>query len=147
MEGVGSYKIDGILHRDVSDDRPIQPAFMMSFSADVEATKKFGKYYCVLQDPGEFEKRLRNALPPGITSVEWGEVEYTKTMELDSLPSPSDDLRRKYFCKPERFSDEKEWRILISFLHTFRPLNKTMKIAASGLNDLFSVPRKHRKRN
>ncbi|MCY4611531.1 MAG: hypothetical protein OXC38_07540 [Gammaproteobacteria bacterium] len=147
MEEIGSYETDGILHRDVGDDRPIQPAFMMSFSTDVEATRKFGEYYYVLRDLSEFEKCLREALPSCITSIEWGEVEYTKTMKIDSpLINPSDDWHRKYFCKPERFSDEKEWRLIFWFLHTFRPLNETMEMKIPALYNLLNL-KKHSEEN
>lgn len=143
MEGIGSYETNGILHHDVGDDGRIQPAFMMSFSTDVGATRKFGEYYYMLQDPSGFAECLKRALPPGITSVEWGKVEYTKTMEIDDPLSLLDGWHRKYFCKPERFSDEKEWRLIFWFSHTFRPLNKTMKVKVSGLSNLLRL-KKHR---
>lgn len=97
LEGIGSHETDGILHRDVGDSTPIQPAFVLSFSADVDATRKFGDFYFVLQDPAELESRIKNALPPSITEVTWRKIEYTKTMQVDHIPTPSEDWDRKYF--------------------------------------------------
>lgn len=142
LEGVGSYKLDGILHKDVSDSKPIQPVFLTSFSAEPEATRKFGNYYFVLRDPEELRKRVQHALPPEITEVTWQKMEYTKTMQVARDIGPSENWARKYLCKPEKFSDEQEWRLFILFRHSFRLLNRTMKICIGNLHGVLDL-RKH----
>ena len=51
-----------------------------------------------------------------------------KTMKLDQELSLKNHWNRKYFWKPQEYADEKEWRLIVTFLHSFRILNKTLKI-------------------
>lgn len=143
LEGIGSYDLEGIHHKDVGDDTPIQSVFVMSFSDKAEATKKYGKgSYFVVRDPEELKKRVQRKLPPCITEVRWKKIEYTKTMKIQAPIDPPETWSRKYYSKPERFSDEHEWRLFILFKHTFRLLNHTMKMDVHDLTGIFRL-KKH----
>ena len=139
LEGIGSYELKEMHHIDVGDSTPIQPAFMMSFSAQAETTKKFGAHCIELKKPQELKQRVKDALPPYITEVTWQKVEYTKTMTIDYELGLSAGWNRKYFCKPIQFSDEQEWRLFILFTHRFRPFNNTLKIHVGNLKDIFKL--------
>ncbi len=137
LEGIGSFNLNGTLHHDVGDSIPIQSAFLMSFSMEADATKNFGEHCFVVDDPQILKTRVIDALPPCITDVSWHQVQYTKTMSLVSEPDPSEDWYRKYFCKPQQFFDEKEWRLFISFNYSFRILNDTLKVHVNNLQGIF----------
>lgn len=129
-EGIGSYVIPGGPNvGDVSDDYPIQPAYFMSFSEDPNAAQKHGDCGLELRRPHEFLEKIKKELPScsSFVKVEWIKIEYNKTNEVDTHPSPSESLYRKFHCKPENFADEKEWRLQIQFLHSFRIQNQTLK--------------------
>lgn len=140
LEGVGSYIKNGIAHRDVSDIHPLQPAYLMCFSEDINSIRKFGDSCIKLCDPVEFEWRVQKSLPPEITSVKWCKVDYTKTKTIEGDISIVEQWHRAYCCKPKEFSAEKEWRLIIRFRHTFRPFNNTLKIHVNDrLEDLFKL--------
>ena len=142
-EGIGTYEVGNIRNVDVADSRPIQPAYFMSFSEDVEATRRFGgKHYLVLNDPVELMERVKAALPPKITSVTWQRIRYDKSMNLDRDPTPSESKKRKYFSKPESFSHEKEWRLFVLFRHRLRLMNETMKLDVGNLQGVFKLIRR-----
>lgn len=133
LEGIGSYDVRGLRHTDLSDSIPIQAVFMMSFSAEAYATKKFGRHCLAVHDPQELLRRVKGALPPSITSVEWRKITYTKTTQVQRTLMPCEDWNRKYFQKPPHFSEEQEWRLFVLFQHSFRLLNNTMKVAVGNL--------------
>ena len=141
LEGVGSHELDSVLINDISDSTPIQPVFFMSFSAVAGATRKFAEHYFVLRNPRELEQRVKAALPPDITEVAWKKIEYTKTMRVHHFLNPSEAWHRKYFCKPERFAGEEEWRLFVLFRHSLRLLNETMKLHVGDLAGLFQLMR------
>ncbi len=142
LEGIGSYKWKGINHIDVGDENPIQSVFIMSFSDEAAATKKFGEHYFVIRDPEELKKRVQSKLPPCITEVKWKKIKYTKTTKVEKDLSPSEAWCRKYCSKPKKFSCEREWRLFILFRHSFRLLNDTMKVYVGDLTGIFSL-KKH----
>ena len=112
----------------------------MSFSSTAEATRKFDTaHYFTLNSPTDLLERVRQSLPPDITEVSWKQIEYTKTMRVTEDLSPGDDWNRKYYCKPEAYSDEKEWRLFIRFRHSFRILNETLKIHVGGLHGMLRL--------
>lgn len=134
MEGVGTYVRRGLRHNDVDDSGQIHSTIFLSFSSTAEATRKFNTdHYFVLNSPDRLLEQVRQGLPPCITEVSWKQIEYTKTMHVTEDLSPSDDWNRKFFCKPESYSDEKEWRLFIRFRHSFRILNETLKIHVGNL--------------
>lgn len=145
MEGIGTSRLpDGQIRRDITDDTTIQPVFILCFSCDENAAKKFGALCLAVRHPTELKRRVEAALPQGnVTSVSWEKVAYGKTMDVAADPSPYADWRRKYCSKPEKFSEEREWRLMIEFRHSFRILNQTLKLhtrrATGNLFRLVSV--------
>ena len=140
LEGIGGYIHKWTRHIDVSDDSPVQPAYLMCFSQKVESTRDFGSWCLELRNPHELLNRVKSSLPEDITTVEWRKVEYHKTMEIEKEMSVTDGWNRKYYCKPEEFIQETEWRLIIQFVHTFRPFNETMKFHVKGkLWDIFDL--------
>ena len=131
LEGIGSFSLpDGQVNRDITDDAPTQPAFILCFSDEKNAVKKFGGHCLEVQNPMELKKRVEAALPDGgVTSVSWRKVEYGKTLDVKVDPGAG-GWARKYWCKPEKFAGEKEWRLLVQFCHSLRILNKTLKLHA-----------------
>lgn len=140
-EGVGSYNAEGINHGDVTDDVPIRPEFLLSFSETAQATEKFrrGCESCVLElnDPtglADFvRKEIINGTCPDAVTVEWRRVFYDRDEDgqLNRTLSPSEELRRKHFSKPPRYADESEWRLVITFERL--PLqNRTLKLKVSN---------------
>ena len=129
-EGRGSYEIPrlGPFHN-VSDDYPIQPAYFMSFSEDPNAASEYGDYHLRLEDPARFLEQIKIALPhcSEFMKVEWIKMEYGKSMELDQHPSPGEGFHRQFRCKPAKFASEKEWRLQMRFVHSFRVQNQTLK--------------------
>ena len=130
MEGIGTFMLpNGQINRDITDDTTLRPVFILSFSAQKNAVEKFGAHYLEVRDPVALKGRVEAALPQGdVISVSWKKVEYGKTMAVDTDPGPEAGWRRKYWSKPEKFSDEREWRLMIEFRHHFRILNKTLKL-------------------
>ena len=139
LEGIGTYEINGYSSVDISDNLPAQPAFLLCFSEEANATKKFGKYCLELCNPLDLKERVIESLPSNITNVEWRKVEYVKTRKLDEEPTNKELWARKYFHKPEKHAEEKEWRLFIQFRHSFRILNKTLKIKVTNMHGLFKV--------
>ncbi len=135
MEGIGTFRLpDGQLNCDISDHTTIRPVFILSFSAEKDAVNKFGAHCLKVRDPVSLQKRVEAALLQGdVTSVSWKKVEYGKTMEVKADPGPCKGWVRKYYSKPEEFSDEREWRLMIEFRHSFRILNKTLKLHTGRL--------------
>ena len=130
---------DGLVHTDIGDDAPIQPAFLISFSSEPVATRKFGKHYLVLNDPNELRKRVEHALPPRITKVSWRKIEYAKKFRVDRDLGASENWNRKFFSKSESFSDEKEWRLFVLFVDSFRLFNRTMKLHVGNLQGILNL--------
>ena len=119
---------DGQVNHDITDDVPVYPAFMLCFSAEKSAAKKFGDYCLKVGNPMKLKKRVEAALPEGgVVSVSWRKVEYRKTLKVEADPG-ADGLARKYWWKPEKYSNEKEWRLLVEFRGNLRLLNKTLKL-------------------
>ena len=86
MEGVGSYTVDGMLHRDVADEHAVFPAFIMSYSE--VALPEYGKFVLRLSNPPGLCDRIRDQLPER-SRVVWHRVRYNKTEDLDTVPDPS----------------------------------------------------------
>ena len=130
LEGIGTFRLsDGQVNHDITDDVPVQPAFILCFSAEMNATKKFGAYCLKVSNPMELKKRVEAALPQGgVTAVSWKKVEYGKTLDVETDPGPRGGWERKYWWKPEKFSEEQEWRLLVQFCRDLRILNKTLKL-------------------
>ena len=132
LEGVGSYEdAAGNVFEDVSDKHPLQPAYFMSFSETPEGAKTFGRedrLILELWDPGEFRDSIKKVLPDcGFVKVRWLQIEYIKDwVVLDESTDPT-GLNRKFRCKPKEFAQEKEWRLQIQFMHSFRIQNDVLK--------------------
>ena len=76
---------------------------------------------------------IRKALSPEWT-VEWEKVKYDKVMDVKYELLPSESYRRQYFRKPEKYANEREWRLVITFKRTDRIiLNETLKFHFSEL--------------
>ena len=131
-EGIGSYEYKNILYADVSDTRPIVSMFMLSFSETREASERFGNYHLILIDPEGLAAYLREALSSCNTRVQWEKVRYTKTMNLDSQPDPVAGWDRKYFCKPEGYAIDREWRLCLWFHERVRMLNHTLELGVGS---------------
>ena len=134
MEGIGSYTVDGKQHRDVSDERPIFPGFILCFSE--RPLLEYGNFVLELSAPHELRKRVMRSFPDK-TSVEWQKVTYNKTEHLDSVPGPYEAWRRKYYTKPACFAHEMEWRLVIFLPSPLRLLNDTLKPCVGNLQGLF----------
>jgi len=136
MEGVGSYVVDGMLHRDVADENFVFPPFIMSYS---EVTlPEYGKFVLKLSIPGKLCDQVRDQLPKG-SKVRWHKVRYDKTENLDTVPGPSDDWRRKHYSKPKCFAHEREWRLVIFLPPPLRLLNYTLKLHVGRLRGLLKL--------
>lgn len=131
---------NGPLVDDVSDndDSAIQPAFILCFS-EAPLPEKYGNYVLKFARPLELKEHIKKQLLPeaDVIKVELRKVAYGKTMQLEAHPSPTEDWNRKYFSKPEKFADDKEWRLLILFRHSFPILNDTLKLSLSDLRCLY----------
>lgn len=136
MEGIGSYTVDGLLHGDVADDKPIFPGFILSFSELRLAN--FGSFVLELRHPEELRNRIVSRFPEG-TSIEWHRVAYDKRPNLESAPPPSEDWKRKHFAKPKEFADEREWRLVVFLPPPFRLLNDTLKPHVGSLQGIFRL--------
>ena len=149
LEGVGSLEVLGqVPNRNVGDEHPVQPAYFMSFSEDPEGARAHGRgghHLLELTAPDEFLLRVRDCLPPcssncRFLTVEWIRIEYGKTWLVDEDPGPAAGLHCQYHCKPVKFEDEKEWRLQIMFLHSFRIQNDTLKFRwGNGIGGLFKI--------
>ena len=144
LEGVGSYNVPGQGHsRNVSDDHPVKPAYFMSFSETSEGALTHGRdkhYLLEFSAPAQFRDWVRRNLPEcgadTFVKVDWIRIEYGKTMDVDSDPGPSEGWNRQFHCKPEEFADEREWRLQIRFLHSFR----IQKFRRGGeIQDMFAL--------
>jgi len=153
LEGVGSYRgPDGIVSRDVSDDHPTQPAYFMSFSSEVVGARTHGReghHVLRLCHPLRFQDEIRrNCLPTcGFVKLTWIKIEYVKTLDVADDPGP-ETWYRKYRCKPDRYADEREWRLQIQFMHSFRIQNDTLEFRwGQGIGKFFTmVPEQEQKR-
>lgn len=138
MEGIGSYNLQGCTIDDITDNKPIQSVFFLSFSETIQATEKFRKeqsYILKLKDPARLREIIKTSLPPEVM-VEWGKVTYGKDMNVKYDLSLPDGIQRKYFHKPKEFVNEKEWRLVINFGRTdWIIVNKTFKCRFSALTD------------
>ena len=76
-----------------------------------------------------------------MSRVEWGKVKYDKQMQLEDHPPLGEDRIRQYFSKPEKFADDREWRLVITFRHSLPILNDTLKLhlGRSSLIDIFEL--------
>ena len=136
MEGVGSYTVDGMMHRDVADEYPVFPAFIMSYSEVV--LPEYGKFVLRLSNPTGPRDRIRDRLPER-SRVQWHRVRYDKMEDLDAVPDPSDDWTRKHYSKPECFAHEREWRLVIFLPPPLRLLNDTLKLHVGNLQGLLNL--------
>ena len=137
MEGIGSYMVDGMLHRDVGDENPIFPAFILSFS-ERPLVDKFGPFVLKVMSPDELRNRIVCRFPEG-TCIDWHRVVYDKREELDSVPNPSENWNRKHSAKPARFADESEWRLVVFLPPPLRLLNDTLKAHVGNLQGVFQL--------
>ena len=135
-EGVGSYTVDGMLHRDVADEHPIFPAFIMSYSE--VALPEYGKFILRLSNPPGLCGGIRDRVPER-SRVRWHRVIYDKTEDLDTVPGPSDDWARKHYSKPACFAHEREWRLAIFLPPPLRLLNDTLKLHVGNLHGFLDV--------
>ncbi len=135
-EGIGSYTIDGFLNVDVADERPIFPAFILCFGE--LPLPKFGKFILKLTQPEKLREQVAGRFPPG-TKIAWHRVEYDKKLNLDSDPTPSVGWARKHFSKPEKFADEKEWRLVVFLPPPLRLLDDTIKPHVGNLQGIFRL--------
>lgn len=136
LEGIGSYIFNGSVYNDIGDERPIQPAFLISFSEIV--LHDYGRYVLKLENPNELYERVKGRLPKG-SKVYWRKIKYDKTEELDSEPGPSEGWSRKHFSKPSKFESEKEWRLVMFLPMPLRLLNNTLKVSVGKLIGVLSL--------
>lgn len=136
LEGIGSYIFDGSAYRDIGDERPIQPAFLISFSETM--LPDYGRHVLRLDNPNDLSEQVTDRLPKG-SKVCWRKIKYDKTIVLDSEPSPSEGWDRKYFSKPPKFESEKEWRLVMFLPMPLRLLNNTLVIGVGNLIGVLSV--------
>ena len=140
LEGVGSYELtDGTHWRSINDEGRIQPTFILSFSE--VPLPQYGEYVLKVQNPLELKRRIERKLPQDISRVEWGKVRYDKQMELEDHPTLGEDRIRQYYSKPQMLAGEREWRLVITFRHSFPILNQTLKLhfGRSSLVDIFEL--------
>ncbi len=141
-EGIGSYALpDGRICRNVNDENPT--AFILSFSEQAESLEEYGEYCLEIRNPLELKRRVECRLCPG-SRVQWRKIQYNKVMDkgnkvmqLETNLSPTESWNRMYYSKPEKFADEKEWRLLI-FL-PMRFFNDTLKLHVGNLIDVFDL--------
>ena len=138
LEGIASYtSSSGITVQDVGDDAPVQPTFILSFSEI--PLPQYGEYVLQVQNPLELKKRVECQLPQGISEVEWAKIRYDKKIRVETRLGPSEDWIRKHYSKPKEYENEREWRLIIRFRHSFPILNKTLKLSFTDLDGLFSL--------
>ena len=134
LEGIGSYMSGGILHRDVSDENPIFPQFILCFSE--LPLKRYGTVFLKVTRPKELRERLVCRFPER-TRIEWHKVEYGKKEYLESVLNPLEEWNRKHYAKPARFADEREWRLVVTLPPPLRLLNDTLKPHVGNLHGVF----------
>ncbi len=137
LEGIGSYELpEGIIHNDLGDKTPILSAFMLCFGEQAESLKKFGGFCLKVSSPLELKRRVENHLPCG-SKVEWKKVKYDKKWDMEVDVGPTEHGHRKYYAKPEKFAEEKEWRLMIFLPPPLRLLNKTLEVHVGNLQGVF----------
>lgn len=136
LEGIGSYILGGSVYKDIGDDRPIQPAFLISFSEII--LPEYGKYVLKLENPNDLSERVKSRLPKG-SNVYWRKIKYDKVEELYSEPSPTEGWNRKFFSKPSEFESEKEWRLVVFLPMPLRLLNDTLEPCVGNLQGIFRL--------
>lgn len=141
LEGTGTFELPGgKVSHDITDDSPPAPVFILCFSSEKNAITKFGDHPLKVQNPMALKKCVEAALPGGtLTSVCWKRVEYGKTPDVEADPGAA-GWARKYRWKPEKFSGEKEWRLLVQFRHSLHILNKTLKLRTGYKTGLLFKP-------
>ena len=83
---------------------------------------------------------VKGQLPDsGFVRVEWLKMNYNKTLKIEQHPSPREGWQRQFHSKPKRYADEKEWRLQIRFLHSFRIQNYTLKFRWPSVGHCFDV--------
>ncbi len=135
-EGVGSYRVQGVEHRDVSDESPIFPAFILCFSELKLA--KFGKFFLEVRHPNDLAERVKSQFPDR-TEVKWHRVQYGKREVLDSVPSTAEHWDRKHYTKPACFAEEQEWRLVVFLPPPLRLLNDTLKLHVGNLQGILRL--------
>ena len=135
-EGVGSYTVRGLLHRDVSDENAIFPAFVLSFSE--LPLREYGDFVLKLRRPQALRDCVLREFPDE-SRVDWHRIRYGKKEVLDTVPRPSEDWKRKHYTKPARFAHEREWRLVIFLPEPLRLLNDTLKPHVGNLQGLFEL--------
>ena len=136
MEGLGTYTVDGRRHHDVADERPIIPAFIMSYSE--VPLLEFGGFVLRLSNPLGLRDRIKNQFPER-SCVRWHEVKYDKKETLNTEPKPSENWDRKHYSKPASFAHEREWRLVIFLPPPLRLLNDTLKPHVGNLQGFFEL--------
>lgn len=136
LEGVGTYTVQGILHRDVSDEHPVFPPFVLCFSEI--PLERYGDFVLALRRPDALRDRVLSTFASG-TRVEWHQVAYHKREHLDAVPGPTEHWNRKHYAKPASFADEREWRLVVFLPEPFRLLNDTLKPHVGNLQGLLRI--------
>ena len=136
LEGVGTYTVQGILHRDVSDKNPIFPPFVLCFSEI--PLERYGDFVLALRRPDALRDRVLSNFPSG-TQAEWHRAAYHKRENLDVAPGPTEHWNRKHYAKPARFADEREWRLVVFLPAPFRLLDDTFKPHVGNLQGLLRL--------
>ena len=139
LEGVNSYELPDGNWRSINDEIPVQPPFILSFSE--VPLPKYGKYILKVQNPLELKSRVECKLLRDMSRVEWGKVKYDKRMRLEDHPPLSEQRTRAYYSKPEKFADDREWRLIVTFRHSLPILNETLKLhlGRSSMEDVFEL--------
>ena len=137
LEGIGSYTVGAAHYVDVADERPVFPAFILSFSE--QPIWEHGDFALKLLDPCALRERVKERLfqDPAKADVEWHKVTYDKTRHLEAELGPSEEWGRKHYSKPVCFACEREWRLVIFLPPPLRILNDTLKVGLGNLQGIF----------
>jgi len=109
---------------------------MLSFTENSNC-KKFGDWRIGLTKPEKLLARLEEKLPK-TTGLELVKVEYNKN-EISQDLTPSQFIDRKFYSKPPRYSNEREWRVLIRLPCELWPImNDTLQWNVDEILDVFS---------
>ena len=144
-EGVGDYEFEGIVNQDVCKDRPNQPAFFMSFSETIEGSltcdrNKENHLVLELNNPEGLSNFIKqNLLCSNFVNVKWIQVKYGKPEKVNHDLNPKETWERKYHYKTEEYKCEREWRLQIMFLHSFRILNDDLKFGWMQAERFFEI--------
>ncbi len=144
-EGVGDYEFEGIVNQDVCKDRPNQPAFFMSFSETIEGSltgdrNKETHVVLELNNPEDLSNYIKqNLLCSNFVNVKWIQIKYGKPEKVDHDLSPRESGERKYYYKTEEYKIEREWRLQIMFLHSFRILNDDLNFGWMHAGRFFKI--------